>query len=189
MGKSTFRDESKIRIFINQSRKTEYRSARSKRRGAVLRRRLNVSSTRLVAPNYARKDFSLNLVLPVPEFAFSGQRYPWSPIPTILHPKNLTPCRRPTVRRTWRFTTDRINFRSQSNCQGRCIHGNTVWEGERHFVPVCGVSESATNLYLPHPGLRRDHYQSFLLNCGSPGVWSICRRCSLPVLMSSSNCF
>lgn len=51
--------------------------------------------------------------------------------------------------------------------------------GERHFVPDSGVSESATNLYLPHPGLRRDHYQSFLLNCGSAGVWSIC-RCSLP---------
>lgn len=47
----------------------------------------------------------------------------------------------------------------------------TVWSiGERHFVPIAdsvGVSESATNLYLPHPGLRRDHYQSFLLNCGS----------------------
>lgn len=47
----------------------------------------------------------------------------------------------------------------------------TVWSiGERHFVPITeavGVSESATNLYLPHPGLRRDHYQSFLLNCGS----------------------
>lgn len=30
-----------------------------------------ISLTRLVAPNYARKDFSLNLVLPVPEFSFS----------------------------------------------------------------------------------------------------------------------
>lgn len=29
-----------------------------------------LSPTRLVASNYARKDFSLNLVLPVPEFAF-----------------------------------------------------------------------------------------------------------------------
>lgn len=63
-----------------------------------------------------------------------------------------------------------------------------VREGARHFVPDSGVSESATNLYLPHPGLRRDHYQSFLLNCGSPGVWSICWR-SLPARVGWSQLF
>lgn len=66
-----------------------------------------------------------------------------------------------------------LNAKYHSPISKENISMETV--GERHFVPrrplrVGRVSESATNLYLPHPGLRRDHYQSFLLNCGSARV-------------------
>lgn len=115
-----------------------------------------ISLTRLVAPNYARKDFSLNLVLPVPEFSFSR------PIPL----GNFLSRRLGDCDDSGQFRCTPVTFRSTRK--------RSPWkpapEGDRHFVPDSGVSENATNLYLPHPGLKGDHYQSFLLNCGSPGV-------------------
>lgn len=50
----------------------------------------------------------------------------------------------------------------------------------RHFGPQRRELAGAPQIYICLiRRLKGDHYQSFLLNCGSRRVWSICRR-SLP---------
>lgn len=58
-------------------------------------------------------------------------------------------------------------------------HGNSPPAG-RHFGPRRRELAGAPQIYICLiRRLKGDHYQSFLLNCGSRRVWSICRR-SLP---------
>lgn len=107
-----------------------------------LAKRVAVSPTRLVAPNYARKDFSLNLVLPVPESLFPQL----VPIP-LLPPKAQVPKMRRCRRTSGENSPISRRTPSQSLPQGRCLHGNVLVLGTAILSPSTELAK-APQIYI-----------------------------------------